>query len=130
MDFDQQFLLAATSGGAGYCAGDINPTSGSLNIINSSFVENDAQLGGCVYATSGCIANVAGTTFSYNTARQYGSAIVTTDFVTLSISDSLFTGNGNASSLSIPPPVGGGAMSIGYNQFVVGESCLRDSRMI
>lgn len=113
---------AATSGGAGYCAGDVNPTSGSLTILNSVFASNDAQLGGSIYATTGCIADIRGTTFTRNTARQYGSAFVTTSYVTLSIQNSTFFANGNATSGSIQPPTGGGAISIGYDQFVVGES--------
>ena len=110
--------LAATSGGAGYCAGDITPLSGSLVIDQSTFVANDAQLGGSLYATIGCIAVIQGSMFLGNTARQYGSAIVTTDYVTMTISGTTFQGNGDSAEIS--PPSAGGAISIGYNQFVVG----------
>ena len=58
------------------------------------------------------------TAFTGNTARQYGSAIVTTDYVTLAIMGSTFTSNGDVAGIS--PPSAGGAISIGYNQFVVG----------
>lgn len=125
---DRRICHVATSGGAGYCAGDVNPTSGSLNIINSRFISNDAQLGGSIYTTTGCIANVVGSTFSRNTARQYGSAIVTTDYVSLSISGSSFTANGNSTNPSVVPPLGGGAVSIGYNQFVVGALLVPPAR--
>ena len=128
LDLDQWFqgifssilACAATTGGAGYCAGDTDPRSGPLNIINSNFITNNAQLGGSLYATTGCTANVQGTTFTANSARQYGGAIVTTDFVTLNVQQSNFVSNGAQTSLQ--PPSGGGALSIGYNQFIVGQS--------
>lgn len=112
------FVCAATSGGAGYCAGDITPLSGSLVIAQSTFTANDAQLGGSLYATTGCVASIRGSQFVDNTARQYGSAIVTTDSVTLGVESTTFLGNGAANGIA--PPSAGGAISIGYNQFVVG----------
>lgn len=110
---------AAASGGAGYCAGDVNPTSGSLVVINSTFLGNDAQLGGSLYATTGCIASIQQSHFIRNTARQYGGAIVTTDYVSLSILGTNFLSNGFAASIA--PPSAGGAISIGYDQFVVSK---------
>lgn len=44
---------------------------------------------------------------------------MTTDYVTLGIQGTTFQGNGE--SAGIPPPSAGGALSIGYNQFVVGK---------
>lgn len=114
------YVYAATSGGAGYCAGDVAPLSGSLIIAQSTFVANDAQLGGSLYATTGCIAVIQGSRFLRNTARQYGSAVVTTDYVTMTVSGTSFEGNGDSAGIS--PPSAGGAISIGYNQFVVGAA--------
>ena len=113
-------LCIATTGGAGYCAGDTDPVSGPLNITNSNFIANNAQLGGSMYATAGCVAIIQGTTFTSNLAREYGGAIVTTDFVALTVQNSNFLYNGLQTG--VHPPSGGGALSIGYNQFVVGTS--------
>ena len=150
-------LCAATSGGAGYCAGDVFPGAGSLVIQDSIFTGNNAELGGSLYATTGappaknavcrmsrissaapqlkrmqaadsasaaastgCIAIISTTTFSGNTAQQYGSAILTTASVSLAITTCSFDGNGNVAGAA--PPQGGGAISIGYNQFIVGGS--------
>ncbi|KAK9867386.1 hypothetical protein WJX84_004228 [Apatococcus fuscideae] len=104
-----------TRGGVGYCY------SPNVQIYASTFVNNNAQLGGALYAGGGCSAILEYNTFQNNVAKQQGGAIVTFADATLTISSSRFIDNGLFSCF--PPPQSGGAIAIGIDEFEVSDSC-------
>ena len=77
----------------------LSQTFGSLAIYNSSFVAN--QPGGAIFV-SGAFGVISNTVFLSNTASS-GAALFATDFANVSVSGSVFEGNGAAK-------FGGGAL--------------------
>lgn len=98
-------MLAATKGGAIYIAGDDVANSNLVGIIQSSFSDNNAQSGGAIYAGPGARGQIAHSSFTANTAKSYGGALLADDDSQVLITDTTFAKNGNYSCFD-PPLVG------------------------
>jgi predicted outer membrane repeat protein len=85
-----------------YIAGDDVSNSNLVGIIQSTFIGNNAQSGGAIYAGPSARGQIAYSTFESNTAKSYGGALLADDDSQISISTTTFVNNGNYSCFDPP----------------------------
>jgi CSLREA domain-containing protein len=84
--------FTGNSTGAGGAGGAIGTIGGRLDVFDSTFTTNIAQVGGALYNIQGGFANVSGSTFDRNqAATNFGGGVFNNG--TINVTNSTFSGN-------------------------------------